>query len=63
MKRSKQDIVASIQKADALECSIEEVDRTSSEQTKNQKVKAFAVLISEYLKDQRDLILVAIKIR
>ena len=63
MKKSKQDIIAVIQKADALECSIEEINRTSSDQTKNQKLKAFTEIASQYVKDQRDVILVAIKIR
>ena len=63
MKKSKQDIIATIQKADALECFIEEIDRTSSVQIKSQKLKAFTDLASQYIKDQRDVILVAIKIR
>jgi hypothetical protein len=63
MKKSKQEIIATIQKADALECSIEEIDRTSSDQSKSQKLKAFTELASQYIKDQRDVILIAIKIR
>ena len=48
---------------DALECSIEEISRTSSDQTKSQKQKSFTEIASQYVKDQRDVILVAIKIR
>jgi len=63
MKKTKQDIIATVQKADPLECSTEEIDRTSSDQSKSQKLKSFTNLASEYLKDQRDLILIIIKIR
>jgi hypothetical protein len=63
MKKSKQEIITTIQKADALECYTEEIDRTASDQSKSQKLKSFTNLASEYLKDQRDLILIVIKIR
>ena len=63
MKKIKQEIITAIEKADALECYTEEIDRTSSDQSKSQKLKSFTNPASEYLKDQRDLISIVVKIR
>jgi hypothetical protein len=62
-KVSKEAAINAIKKIEALEIALAEVDRNENTSVKRQKVAAFSKLLDEYLKSERDLVLVAVKVK
>lgn len=62
-KKSKQETITAIQKADALECDVEKIIKNSSDATKKLAFSKFIKKASDYIDDERDVLLIAIKIR
>ncbi len=62
-KVSKEAAINAIKKIEALEIALAEVDRNENASVKRQKVAAFSKLLNEYLKSERDLVLVAVQVK
>jgi hypothetical protein len=62
-KVSKDKAINAIKDSQALEVILTEVDRNEVASSKRQKVASFSRLIDEYLKSERDLILVAVQVK
>ena len=62
-KKTKREAVEKITKADALEVWLVEVPKSYSDSKKKTIASDFARQVDAYVKDQRDLILVAVKVK
>ncbi len=62
-KSSKEKVIKSIKDSQALEIEMTEVDRNENTSVKRQKVAAFSRLLDEYLKSERNLILIAVQVK
>jgi hypothetical protein len=62
-KVSKEKAINTIRESQTLEVSLVEVDRNESASIKRQKIAAYLKIVDEYLKSERDLVLVAVKVK
>lgn len=62
-KTSKDKAINTIKESQPLEVEMTEVDRNDNASLKRQKVAAFSRLIDEYLKSERNLILIGIQVK
>lgn len=62
-KSSKDKVIKVVKDTQALEIEMTEVDRNENTSIKRQKVAAFSRLIDEYLKSERNLILIAVQVK
>lgn len=60
---SKRDLLKKIENSEPLEILIEEIDRSSSDSKKNSKLSSYIRGVKSQIKDQRDVILVSIKVK
>ena len=60
---SKSEAVRAINSADALEVLLENINRNESASSKQIKVSRFISDLQKQIKDERDVILVAVKVR
>jgi hypothetical protein len=60
---SKSEAVRAINSADALEVLIENIDRNEATSSKQTKVNRFISDIQKQIKDERDVILIAVKVK
>lgn len=60
---SKSEAIKSINAVEALEVLLEKIDRNETTSSKNTKVNRFAYDILKQIKDDRDVILIAIKVK
>ena len=60
---SKQELSQLVLRADALEITYETIKRTSSQSSKSAQGSSFNKQVQEFLKEQRDVILIAVKLR
>ena len=62
-KKSKSDLKKLISDTDALEIAVEEINRNESSSKKQSALLSFLKDVNEHVKDQRDVILVSIKVK
>ena len=62
-KTSKREAINTIDKSDPLEILLERVDRLASEPSKKQRLDRFTSDVQKQIQDQRDVILIAIKVK
>lgn len=62
-KVSKEKAINTIKECQPLEVALTQIDRNESAATKRQKISAFLKLVDEYHKSERDLVLVAVKVK
>jgi hypothetical protein len=60
---SKSEAIKTINTTDALEVLLETIDRNESSASKQAKVTRFISDIQKQIKDERDLVLVAVKVK
>jgi hypothetical protein len=60
---SKSEVIKLITKTEALEVLLETIDRNESSASKQAKVTRFVSDIQKQIKDERDLVLVAVKVK
>ena len=60
---SKSEAVKAISNADALEVLLENIDRNETASSKQTKVSRFISDIQKQIKDERDVILIAVKVK
>lgn len=60
---SKSEAVKAINNADALEVLLENIDRNETSSSKKTKVNRFINHIQKQVKDDRDVILIAVKVK
>ena len=62
-RTSKREAINSIEKSDPLEILLERVERSESESSKKQRFNRFCSAVNKQIQDQRDVILIAVKIK
>lgn len=61
--KSKQDVQQLLSKADILACLVEEISRKSQDSAKRNQEQAFAREARKLVDEQRDVILIAVKLK
>lgn len=62
-KKSKQELLQQINKTESLEIIVTEINRAESASSKQSKQNEFANKAKEFVKDERDVLLIAIRVK
>lgn len=62
-KTSKRDAINAIQNSDPLEILLERINRSENESSKKQRLNTFTAAVQKQIQDQRDVILIAVKVK